>query len=245
MMMELRGIAMLSQTLIAPSQARGVRILLVDDHTLFREGLRRLLESDAALEIVADCTSVDEAIAILTREEIDLVLLDYELHGERGTSLLEYLQQRNANAAGTGIRVLLVTAGMTEAETLHVLRSGANGIFLKHSPPDHLSEAIRATMMGQQWLDPQSVRLMVESAAVRAANPPVQQIPLARPLTAREREVLKGIFEGLTNKEIASLLDVSESSVKAVIQQLFAKTGVRTRSQLVRIALEKHASDWL
>jgi len=222
-----------------------VRILLVDDHTLFREGLRRLLESDSSLHIVADCTCVNEAIAILEREEIDLILLDYELQGERGTALLEYLQQPKNGRHNFTSRVLLITAGMTEAETLHVLKSGANGIFLKHSPPDHLSEAIRAVMQGQQWLDPQSVRLMVASATARAASPQAQMMPGTRPLTLREREVLKGIFEGLTNKEIAGGLDVSESSVKAVIQQLFSKTGVRTRSQLVRIAIEKHAADWL
>jgi two-component system nitrate/nitrite response regulator NarL len=153
---------------------------------------------------------------------------------------MELLQQRKPGERNSGCRVLLVTAGMTESETLHVLRSGANGIFLKHSPPDHLSEAIRAVMQGQQWLDPQSVRLIAGSA-----TPAGQQRPAARPLTTREREVLKGIFEGMSNKEIAARLDVSESSVKAVIQQLFSKTGVRTRSQLVRIAIEKHAADWL
>jgi two-component system nitrate/nitrite response regulator NarL len=217
-----------------------IRILLVDDHILFRQGLRRLLESDAELEIVADCTSVKEAVAVLASESIDLVLLDYDLQGELGSTLLDHIRDHHA-----ATRVLLVTAGMSEAETLRLLNAGASGIFLKHSPPEQLVEAIRATMLGRQWLDPQSVRVIVAGAAARAADPATLHAPPARPLTVREREVLKGIFEGLTNKEIAGRLDVSESSVKAVIQQLFSKTGVRTRSQLVRIAIEKHSADWL
>lgn len=213
-----------------------VRILLVDDHTLFRQGLRRLLESDPALHIVSDCKSVREAISLLDTEAIDLVLLDYDLQGERGDALLTHIRDHHH----AGVRVLLVTAGIPVPETLRLLNSGAGGIFLKHSPPEHLTAAIQSVMEGRQWLDPQSLRAITELAASGTSHPPEN----TRPLTLREREVLKGVFEGFTNKEIGARLDVSESSVKAVIQQLFMKTGVRTRSQLVRIALEKHA-DWL
>jgi DNA-binding NarL/FixJ family response regulator len=90
------------------------------------------------------------------------------------------------------------------------------------------------------WLDPRAVRSLVAGAHVKSE----EQQP-AQPLTARERGVLKAVFEGLTNKEIAGNMQISESSVKAVLQQLFDKTGVRTRSQLVRIAIEQHAGDWL
>jgi DNA-binding NarL/FixJ family response regulator len=95
-------------------------------------------------------------------------------------------------------------------------------------------------MKGEMWIDSRSVRSLVAGANVRneAEN-------TAQSLSARERSLLKAVFEGLTNKEIAANMQISESSVKAVLQQLFEKTGVRTRSQLVRIAIEQHAGDWL
>ncbi len=136
-------------------------------------------------------------------------------------------------------RVLMVTAGMSEAGSFRALESGAAGIFLKHSPPAQLVEAIHKIANGEAWLDPKAVRSLVAGASGRSEEQRASQ-----PFTTRERAVLKGVFEGFTNKEIAASLEISESSVKAVLQQLFDKTGVRTRSQLVRIALEKGAENW-
>jgi two-component system nitrate/nitrite response regulator NarL len=93
---------------------------------------------------------------------------------------------------------------------------------------------------GEVWLDSNAVRALVAGAQGRSGDPQP-----SGDLSARERLVLRSVFEGLTNKEIAGKMQISESSVKAVLQQLFDKTGVRTRSQLVRIALEKHSEDWL
>lgn len=134
----------------------------------------------------------------------------------------------------------MVTAGMTDAGTLRAFESGASGIFLKHSPPAQLVEAIHKVMTGDMWLDPRAVRSLVAGVGEKS-----DEHRAVQSLTARERTVLKSVFEGLTNKEIAGNLQISESSVKAVLQQLFDKTGVRTRSQLVRIAIEQHAGDWL
>ena len=113
-------------------------------------------------------------------------------------------------------------------------------MFLKHSPPAQLIEAIHKVMNGEMWLDSRAVRSLVSGATRKS-----EAVQSGQTLTARERAVLKSVFEGLTNKEIAVNMQISESSVKAVLQQLFDKTGVRTRSQLVRIAIEQHASDWL
>ena len=123
---------------------------------------------------------------------------------------------------------------------LRLLDNGVSGVFLKHSPPSRLVEAIRKIMAGEVWLDPAVTRSIIAAATGHATDARRSQ-----ELTQREMAVLKGVFEGLTNKEIGALLTLSESSVKAVLQQLFEKTGVRTRSQLVRIALEKHSEEWL
>ena len=210
-----------------------IRILLLDDHTLFREGLSRLLESEPDLEMAALCPTVSEATDILRQKPIDLVLLDYDLGKEGG---LEFIGR--ARKLGFKGRFLMLTAGMTDAESVQALGLGVGGIFLKHSSPGLLAQAIRKVMAGETWLDQSSVQALVE-----AAKRPERPGP-SRPFTERESQVLQGVFEGLSNKEIGVRLSISESSVKAALQQLFQKTGVRTRSQLVRIALEEHSGRW-
>lgn len=212
--------------------AHSTRILLVDDHSLFREGLGRLLEAEPGFSIAGKCSSAAEAIRVLASEAVDVILLDHDLGSEEGSVLLRY-----AKSHGLATRILMVTAGMNDADTVNALESGAAGIFLKHSPPSQLVDAIHKLVSGEMWLDSRAVQTLVE-ATTRKQPPP-------EPLTARERGVLKSVFEGLSNKEIALRLQISESSVKAALQNLFDKTGVRTRSQLVRIALEKHPRDWI
>jgi len=202
---------------------------LLDDHALFREGLSRLIESEPDFEMAACCASVGEAVDIFRQKPIDLVLLDFDLGKEDGFQFFA-----SARQAGFQGRVLMVTAGMTDAESVRALGRGVSGIFLKHSSPVLLAQAIRKVMAGETWLDQNTMQALVE-AAKRAERP----LP-GRPFTERESQVLLGVFEGLTNKEISARLGISESSVKAALQQLFQKTGVRTRSQLVRIALEEH-----
>jgi len=206
----------------------------VDDHGLFRESLSRLLQAEPDFRIASTCASVSEALAVLDRESIDVVLLDYDLGEEQGSSFLDAAKQK-----GFAGRVLMVTAGMTDAGTLRALESGAAGIFLKHSPPAQLVEAIHKVAGGEMWMDSRALRSLVAGASGKS-----EEERSVQPLTARERVVLKGVFEGLSNKEIAARIQTSEGSVKAAMQQLFDKTGVRTRSQLVRIALERLSQDW-
>jgi two-component system, NarL family, nitrate/nitrite response regulator NarL len=212
-----------------------IRILMVDDHSLFRESLSRLLQASSGFEVVGECTGVAEALAMLDRTQPDVILLDYDLGAEQGTGLLRNMKQSQASA-----KVLVVTAGMSDVATRLILEAGASGIFLKHSSLDQLLSAIHRVANGEIWLDAKVMRTLFTEK-----NAPTDNFEHARPLTARQSEVMRGVLDGLTNKEIALNLKVSESSVKAVIQELFQKAGVRTRSQLVRIAIEKHSSDWL
>ena len=205
-----------------------IRILLLDDHALFREGLSRLVDSEPDLEMTGHCATVDKAIDILRQKTIDLVLLDYDLGKENGFQFIA-----RALEMGFEGRFLIVTAGMSDAQSVEAVRLGVGGIFTKHSSPVSLARAIRKVMAGETWLDQTSVQALVE-ATKRQETPDSN-----RPFTERENQVLQGVFEGFSNKEIGARLDISESSVKAALQQLFHKTGVRTRSQLVRIALEE------
>ena len=213
---------------------QGIRILLVDDHSLFRESLGRLLQAEPDFRVVGNCGSVREALAVLEQEQVDVVLLDYDLGDEYGMTF-----QKEAGKRGFEGRILMVTAGMSDQDIICALENGASGIFLKSSTTAQLVEAIYAVRQGQPWLDPKAMKAVISAATGKS-----RQQQDSQALSARERAVLKRVFEGLTNKEIAAELDISESSVKAAIQQLFDKTGVRTRGQLVRIALERRELDW-
>jgi len=212
-----------------------IRILLVDDHSLFRESLGRLVDAEQEIHVAGQCASVAEALEVLSRTDADIVLLDYDLGEESGFRLLTELRRR-----GNEVKVLMVTAGLTDEATLLVMEAGGSGVFLKHSSPDQLLAAIRGVARGEIWLDNAALRNLL--ATKRDTKDLLER---TRPLTARQSEVLRGILNGLANKEIAWKLKVSETSVKAAVQELFQKAGVRTRSQLVRIAIEQHSTDWL
>lgn len=212
-----------------------IRILILDDHNLFREGLSRLLETAPGLRVVGQCATTSEAISTLSKSPADVVLLDYDLGEERGSSLLAELRRCHDE-----VKVLMVTAGMTDETTLQIMQAGASGIFLKQSNPDQLIAAIHRVTNNEIWLDTGAIRSLVA-----ARNAQIDRMEHTQHLTSRQGKVLRGILDGLTNKEIAWEMKVSESSIKAVIQELFHKAGVRTRSQLVRVAIENHSFDWL
>jgi DNA-binding NarL/FixJ family response regulator len=176
---------------------------------------------------VAECGTPSEALAVLARSAIDIVLLDFDLEDDTGTRFIS-----SAIAAGYEGKILMVTAGMSPPDISASWKLGISGIFLKHSSPATLLEAIRTVAAGGEWIDPK--------LATGSGRVPESKVQAATgQLTAREQQVLRSVFEGLTNKEIAHRIGVSQSSVKATLQQLFEKTGVRTRGQLVRIAIER------
>lgn len=204
-----------------------IRLLLLDDHVLFRESLGRLLASEPGFEMSGHCGTAAEALELLRQSQVDVILLDFDLGDDHGSEFITA-----ARRAGYTGKVLMVTAGMNAMESSIALQLGASGIFLKHNSPGTLAQAIRLVAGGGMWVDQRVIHLMADGIRHGA------EAGDRKLLTEREREVLRCIFQGLTNKEIAAQLDVSESAVKATLQQLFQKTGVRTRSQLVRIALE-------
>jgi DNA-binding NarL/FixJ family response regulator len=211
-----------------------IELLLVDDHTLFRVMLSRLLDTDADFHVVAHCSSTPEALEMFARHQIDLVLLDYDL-GRRETGF-QFI--RSARGAGYTGRIFIVTAGMADADYVRALGNGVCGIFLKHSSPELLTEAIRKVMAGETWIDQRCIQALVQAVENKGDHMRRNE------LTERERQVLRGVFGGLSNKEIGASLAISEASVKSALQQLFVKTGVRTRSQLVRVALEEYGTVW-
>ena len=215
---------------MSKTEQKSIRLLLIDDHELFRESVARLLQSEPGFEVVAHCGSGTEALQIIkSSSEIDIILLDLDLGQERGADFLDSL--RNTRFGG---KVLLVTADVNDSEVPSLIRKGISGVFMKHGSPALLVQGIRETMEGKALFGQDLLRRALERAEAPVAN---QRRPT---LTERERQVLTLVFEGLANKQIADRLQISETAVKASLQQLFAKTGVRTRSQLVRVALEQY-----
>lgn len=214
-----------------PAVALRIRILILDDHALFRESLARLLAAEPDFEIVGHYASIEKALQRIEASPVDLVLLDVDLGSEGGGEFLH-----RARACGFGGRILIVTAGLTDGEAAVLLAQGAAGIFFKEDSSALLAKGIRRVMEGEAWI---GQRHLTSILAARSAVNGARLVGLSE----RQREVLRGVFEGLANKEIAARLRASESSVKATLQHLFEKTGVRTRSQLVRVVLERYRNE--
>lgn len=212
-----------------PPKPNKSRVLIVDDHTLFRESVTRLLEAEHGWQ-VRHCGTVKEGLSILAEWPADVVLLDFDLGNETGSSFLS-----RARATGYKGKTVLLTAGVNDLEAADLIRRGISGIVLKHSSPAELAASVREALAGKVWFEQGTLERVMQKTVVGAGLPS----PI-RTFTERERQVLAFVFEGLANKEIAHRMNISESSVKASLQQLFDKTGVRTRSQLVRVALEQY-----
>lgn len=213
-----------------PDTARQtIRILVLDDHALFRESVSRLLGAEPEFEVVAHCGTIEESLEVLHRKLVDVVLLDFDLGDRDGREFLRLAKEQRFDG-----KVLLVTAGLDAPAVSELIRAGISGIFRKHDSAALLAEGIRDVMAGKVWLDQAQLQTVLEKeAGTQKSAAPCR-------FTDREKQVLSFVFEGLANKEIAARIEVSEGSVKSALQQLFSKTGVRTRSQLVRIVLEQY-----
>lgn len=212
------------------SANRPIRLFMVDDHALFRDGLARLLAADADFDLVGIAGLPEKALDDILAADVDVLLLDYALGEQTAAGLLAALRQR-----GFVGRILLVTAGLPDREALQMIRGGVAGIFHKQHATDDLKRSIREVFEGKVLIDEHYLRKLVHVASADDSR--------AVRLTDRERQILGFLIEGLANKEIAAALNMSESAVKAALQILFNKTGVRTRSQLVRVALEHYRDE--
>lgn len=199
-----------------------IRLILLDDHLLFRESLARLLTAEQDFEVVAQCASPLEALKAVKTAEVDVVLVDLGIAKEfiSGAQKIRYRGKS-----------LVVARKVDATDSAAVLKSGAAGIFLESDSSSRLIQAIRLVANGEAWVDQRVIQLLADRY-------PQYDVRVLGNLTDREQTVLRAVVDGLSNRKIGDQIGVSESSVKAALQQLFTKAGVRTRSQLVRIALE-------
>jgi DNA-binding NarL/FixJ family response regulator len=209
---------------------RKIGLVVLDDHGLFRASLSRFLSLEPDLEIAGECGTCGEALDVLARGRTDVVLLDFDVGLEEGNDFIDA-----ARAASYGGKFLIVAGSLDTRSAALCLKLGASGIFLKSQPPELLVRAIRDVAAGGLWVDS---GLILEFAEQIATRLPPWDGQADEVLEDRERNVLLGILGGLTNRKIGDSMGLSESSVKGIVQRLFGKTGVKTRSQLVRVALE-------
>ena len=210
------------------SIAQTIRILLVDDHAMFREGLARMLERETDFQVTGQAASATEAFSMLEPSGANLVLLDVDLGAERAVDFVS-----GARRAGYSGRILVVTAGISDQEAINLIQGGVAGILHKHHTTDELCGAIRQVAGGDVLVEKAYLGPLFR-ALDRTASP-------KRPtLTERDRTVLRFLLQGLTNRDIADRLSISEGAVKASLRLVCEKLGVHTRTQLVKVALEQY-----
>lgn len=204
-----------------------IRLILLDDHAMFREGLARTLEREPDLAVVGQCDSSAQALALLS-SEVDIILLDVDLGNERALEFVE--AAKKAQFQG---QILVVTAGISGQEAVRLMQAGVAGILHKRHSGQVLCESIRKVAAGEACLEQKYVTSLVRSVdqTRNSATPK---------LSDRERDLLRYILEGMTNRDIGHQLGISEGAVKASLRLLFEKVNVRTRAQLVKVALEQY-----
>jgi DNA-binding NarL/FixJ family response regulator len=204
-----------------------IRIVVVDDHPVVREGLRSFLGSREGMEVVGEAGDVDAAIAVAAAERPDVVLLDLVLPGGGGVAALPRLL-----ALVPAPRVLVLTSFGGDDQALAAVRAGASGWLGKDVPPSELEAAVRTVHRGGSVLDPAiASRVLAEVAAPGAGAPGLDQ------LTAREREVLALLGLGLSNRELAARMFVAEKTVKSHVSAVLAKLQLTDRTQAALFAV--------
>ena len=228
-----------------------VRILVVDDHTLFRRGLTAILSRDPQLRVIADAADAGEALRRAQEWQPDVVLLDNHLPGVRGVDALPALREAAPQA-----RVLMLTVSEDEADLAAALRGGACGYLLKTMEGEALTAAIHRVMRGESVVADEMTGKLINAfrgaggaggaegsrsaAAEEAAAAPASPLALLSP---REQEILRSIARGASNKEIARELGIAETTVKIHVQHVLRKLGVSTRVHAAVLATERGWGD--
>jgi NarL family two-component system response regulator LiaR len=212
-----------------------IRILLVDDHAVVREGLRAFLALQDGFEIVGEAADGEEALALATELEPDVILMDLVMPKLDGVSAMRELRQRGSRAARA--KVIVLTSFLDDDRLLPALEAGAAGYLLKNSQPAELARAIRAAQAGEAIIDPTAAARLV--SALSRSDPGRPKATPFEQLTAREREVLALIAQGRANKRIALELGISEKTVKNHVGHVLAKLGVTDRTQAAVLAVQE------
>jgi DNA-binding NarL/FixJ family response regulator len=205
-----------------------IRVVVADDHAMLRDGLTALLRSAADIEVVGEAASGEDAIDACERLHPDLVLMDVAMPGLGGLEATLAIRSKHPD-----VRVLVLTQHENPEYVRRFLKAGASGYVLKRSAGAELARAIRAAMQGGLVLDPGIARSVVEEASAPAPDGDAAY----ETLTSREKQVLKLVAEGRSNKEVADVLDISVKTAMTHREHLMQKLGIHNRTDLIRFAI--------
>jgi len=209
-----------------------IRILIADDHPLFRDGLRRLLQGQPGFEVVGEASDGDILVALARKTKPDILLLDLSMPRQDGMEVL-----RELSAAKIPVRTLLLTASIEKAQIVQALKLGAYGVIMKESTTQRLFDSIYCVMAGQYWIGRESITDLVR--ALRTVAAPETNGIRTRDygLTPREMEIVTLVVAGYSNPDIAQRCSISEQTVKHHVSNVFDKLGVSNRLELALFAV--------
>ncbi len=216
-------------------RSQPIRIVIADDHPIFRDGLRRLLEAEPDLRVVGEASDGAEAVKLARQLKPDILLLDLAMPRHPG---LEALREMSSGS-GSSVRVILLTAAAEKKQIVEALQLGARGVVLKDSATQLLLKSIHTVMAGEYWVGRESVSNLVQylRTLVQSSGEEARQKKFG--LTPRELEIVSTVVAGYSNKEIAEYFKISEDTVKHHLSNIFDKLGVSTRLELALFAVNQ------
>ncbi len=212
-----------------------IRILMADDHAIFRDGLRKLLDAEDDISIVGEASTGTQCIQLLSKLRPDILLLDLRMPDKDGLAVLE-----EVNFDSLPTRVIVLTATEDDREVVRAVRLGARGIVLKDSATELLIKSIRTVYSGEIWLDKKKTSDVIEAFKKSSESGPRRDKPL---LSDREKEITGLVAQGFRNREIGEKLFISEQTVKNHLHNIFDKLGVSDRLELALYSLHHKVID--
>ncbi len=219
------------------NSGKPIRIVIADDHPIFRDGLKQLLAMEKDFEVVGEAGHGDEVLSVVEKYHPDILLLDLKMPGTHGLAILQKMQ-----TAQSVTKVIVLTASEDKNEFVQAMKLGTCGIVLKQSATELLFKAIRKVYEGEIWLDSHTTAAVIRQFASGEEIPPVTSNGRARerlPLSQREREIVTLVAQGFKNKEMAEKMFISEQTVKNHLHNIFDKLGVSDRLELALYAIHR------